>query len=701
MLFLSKGEGKGERGKNKKVEVKVKDKVENRVEKKVKYEDNVNKVILNCALNLSLKKVSTLTLICLLLLLIVSSFIPATAGAVSVQPGEIYGMRKYSAWGHVSLQYEDTLYEANNAQKSHYHAFSENVRLNFRSYLASPKFMYYTISTGLDTSQGNTSQSDHTTKTYGIETVFFPFRPLSFTMRASKVDGWDSETTNYGLSMTFTRKIRPRRLVPVVKAEENVNVNVNTNENSNSNINAGNDEGAGENENITENSNIAPKPKPKIKMEPESNGFLRDLYYSLPGIVALNTDRVDIKHRDSRSKWDNASLRFLGKASDTGYNLNLDYDMWERDGTKHEGYGSDLITETFFYDSFFQRLNNYIFYRKNDVQSYNIHSQLTSITQKWSYGLYGRYSRTSKVSPASGYTQQYSLFADIMNSTDDMYKDIRIRYGATLGFERSGDKNDFYGQGRVSANKSLSRSLTLRSSLSSRVGSRSKNADFNTGIAYVFRPRKGYAANIEINPEDFTLKATSLEPQVGAGWDYSIRTGYTFGVLWRSGDLYRSGSSISSRRTLLSHIGNLGLGIFAGSLTFSSDAVYQYYVSERRNIRWDNILTANIFTRVRFTLGANYSKDMPVIGTDATNYSAYNLITYNLMRNTLLRLDSKYTKEKPSNMTTTETTPSILWAFKKLFAEASVTYKKYKPNGDSERTERKIFFRITRPFNIP
>lgn len=602
-------------------------------------------------------------------------------------------MPKYSLWGDIGLQYKSSDIKGGRMSSVRSSEFTQDYRLNFKSYVLSPKVMQYTINTGLNKVTGN-MYSKGTPKTYGIETLFFQSRPLNFSLRASKTDGSFYKNSDYGLSMNYTRKAPPRRREaapsPVegegnVNRNEGANLNTNTNLNTNANLNA-NNEGDYE---YDANANTARKPKAALKPRPE--GLFSSITNNLPYNTHLDIDRTKNKSGGSEeSKWDSAALRFGGLfLRKTLYGLHFDYHKWTQGGTSAtKGSGAELTTHTPLKWSFFQEFKNYAAYRKNHVKAMNINSWLTGIKAKRRYEIYANYLSASNGESA----KQYSILADVQNAVPYTYKRAELFYDAGIGFERLRNKNDLFAKGRLSAQKRIGLNTNLNSSLGLRAGTEHSEADFLTGVSYTFTPRKGYVVSIEIDPLKESLKTQTFKPQV-YGWDYSVTTGYTFG-------LSKNFNSEQTNKTITSHRGDLNLRVYLRKITLLSNAFLLLRSDSGKIFQWDNSIFTRVMEKVGVTIGTALTMDTPKAGEKKTSYNIYNLITYNLSRRSLLTVNSRYTKTTPDNKTRLEILPSIAWKWRLVTVDLELGLIKDKTNGGEGTTEKKVMLRMTRPFKI-
>ena len=618
-------------------------------------------------------------------------------------------MPKYSLGGAIGLTYEDDSRKSGNTT-THASKFSQNYSLGFHSYVFTPRFMYYSINTGFNKVNSKQSGADITAKTYGFNTTFFSYKPFTFSLWASRTDGKDYDSTNYGLSMAYTRKVRvpKRRAVapPVVDSDKsnananaNANTNANTNANANANTNANINENDSDNDNENENSNSARKTAPK-QTQRKSEGLFSSVVDTLPVTSYFNIDRSTNSARGVKSDWKNAALRFSGYNLKTAYFLNFDYEDWNNAGRSHKGYGSNLKTWTKMKWTFFQNFDNYFYYRKNDITTYNFNSSLTGSTKKWRYGIYANYSR---VSPGSA--RQYNINANMSNATPYLYKGVSLSYGLGAGFSRSStSKSDYFGNGSISAFKRFGLNTDWNSSLGVTGGKLGTTFSFQTGIGYTFRPRKGHMVSIEIDPINNSLKTQTFKPQV-SGWDYTVRTGYNFGLVKNTGDRGASGTTAaggairSQQKTITTHRANLNLNVFLSRLTLASNAEYAYSPQINRTFKWDNTIYTTVMGKVGVTLGTGFTMDMPEQGTKTKNSNVYNQIRYRVSRVTMLNLNSRYTKVTPGNSTTLEIAPSITWRWRLVFVELEASLKKDK-NSTGKTTEKRIMLKVTRPFRI-
>ncbi|MDD5435159.1 MAG: hypothetical protein PH343_06995 [Nitrospira sp.] len=648
----------------------------------------------------------------------------AIAGSMS-QGSKMLRMPKYSLSGGITLQYEDNT-SSGSGQTTHTNRFTQNYRLNFQSYITSPKIMYYTLTTGFDVVTG-TGVGKGTTKSYGAETVFFPTQPLTFSLRASMTDNDDYRIITYGLSANYSRpstnkarNIRSMRDIPKnnnsnVNLNENNNVNYNSNSNSNANananINANINANANSNSNSNSNSNEnvkVRKPKAKDKAKFLESGLFSDI---LPTLMFLNIDRTDFKTKTSESIWNNASLRFKGFAPSprTVYFLNFNYNNWTRgDGIQHKGYGGDLTTSTQLRWSFFQQFENNFSYRKNGVTAYNLTSSLLGQRKNWNYHVTLSYVADAGIDKTNQLNLDVGLSKD--SRTQFVYKGIEFDYAFGFGVNRGRGKTDLWASTVLNAYKRFGSNTEARSSLSVIGGKLGSAIDFRTGVVYTFRPRKGYTVRVELDPEKKIIKSNTFKPQI-YGWDYSIRTGYTFGASKTTGSRAGSnwgsvpfvtsgaGSGQKTNQTVMSHRGDLNINIWWRSLTIASDAVL-FYADGSKSFSWNNSVYTTVMRKVGVTIGTGLTMDMPKGSSTATTYTVYNLISYSPWRNALLRIDTRYSKIMPSNVTTLDLSPSLGWAWRKLFMDLTVTLRKVKGGSGQTQDERRIMMRVTRPFKI-
>jgi len=189
---------------------------------------------------------------------------------------------------------------------------------------------------------------------------------------------------------------------------------------------------------------------------------------------------------------------------------------------------------------------------------------------------------------------------------------------------------------------------------------------------------------------------------VYGGFDYSIRTGYTFGLYGTTG----SGgwnrlniNSTSGDTTSLYHRGEMGLSLSIWGINLTSDAYYCYNNDSTQSFSWSNSIYTMVMRKVGVTIGTGVKIDNPATSSRTGSYNIYNLITYNIGSRAFLRVSTSYSKEKPGNSSSIEFSPSLTWMWRKLFLNLDVTLSKGW-NSDGSSKTRRIMLKLTRPFKI-
>lgn len=311
---------------------------------------------------------------------------------------------------------------------------------------------------------------------------------------------------------------------------------------------------------------------------------------------------------------------------------------------------------------------------------------------------------------------EYSIIGNITPATPYRYQlmgmDLSYNFGA--GMERRLNarnqyRNDFYVRGDASAFKRFGQSTDWSSTLGVMSGALGTTLNFQSGINYLFRPRKGHTVSLEIDPAKNTLTTRMIKPQV-SGWDYSLRGGYMFGLVKNTGD--RSSASVaatgapvssstrSQQKTVTSHRANLNLNVYLSDINIASDLYYTYSPGTSKNFSWNSSLYTTVMGKIGITIGTGFTMDVPDQGTKTRNYLLYSRLSYRISRTGNLSLNANYSKTTPGNATLLEITPTIGWRWRTVFVDLDLTFKKEKNGDGSKITERKVMLRVTRPFKI-
>ena len=293
------------------------------------------------------------------------------------------------------------------------------------------------------------------------------------------------------------------------------------------------------------------------------------------------------------------------------------------------------------------------------------------------------------------------------NVTPYLYIGVNLSYGLGSAFSRlSNSKTDYSGNGSISAFRRFGLNTDWNSSLGLTGGKLGTSFSFQTGIGYTFRPRKGHTVSIEIDPLNNTLKTKTIKPQVPSGWDYVLRTGYSFGLTKNLGDRGSSGTTAaggatrSQHKAVTSHVANVNLDVYIGRFTLASNAEYKYSPQISKNFSWKNSIYATVMRKIGVTLGTGLTMDMPESGNKTKNYNLYGRISSKISRTGTLSFNANYTKTTPGNTTTLEITPNLSWRWRSVFVDLALTLRKERIASGAKTTERKIMLRVTRPFKI-
>lgn len=581
----------------------------------------------------------------LLLLALIYSFIPKEAWAGAML--ERYLMRRmprYTIWGDIGVEYADTsIGDIGNIGDSY--RFRQNYSLNLRSYIISPRLLYYDINTGYHTGTGTMIGSRDKGWNYGINMALFPYQPLSLSLRAYRSGMRDYYYTNYGLTLSYSRPIgkgRPLRMWE--RGRENGN----------------------NHRNHEESLNILPK------------------------VTVLNLNRTTYRYKDTESLWYNASLGLKGGFKRTVYFMNFsyyDYTNPRQRDYRYNSLGGNLETRTSLNWRLFQNLDlSTGFNRGDDIWTYNIASSLTGSSRRWDYGINGSYYYL----PDGGVTRPYniSLYISRSEAYKYLYKGWELDYGFGVGLSYLpvAEKEDLYGSGRLTATKQFRTNTLISSTLGLHLGTAGVIVDSQTSLRQTFRPLRWLTVGA-----GYTLGIAKT-----TGWRRAEETRAV-----REGTLQKGGDS---RKTLITHTANLTVDARIKAINFTSNAIY-YYSDVGENLQWSNSVSyaTRIMRRVNLTIGASHTmtiENMQFDGTTTTNYTVFSQMRYSPWRKAWLSVNAVYIRDMPADTSSIGLSSSLSWLWRSLVIDLNLSFGRSWSGGGGYTDRQDIFVKVTRPYRI-